>query len=77
MARVPNPIPKGAEIEAIRVSQGMSRRTFAEKAEVAWKTVYNVENGYNPRVSREVLQRMANALGVDVERIREPDPVAA
>jgi DNA-binding XRE family transcriptional regulator len=77
MARVPNPIPKGAEIKALRVSLGMSRHTFAEKVNAAWKTVYNVETGHNPRVSRELLQRMANTLGVDVDEIREPESVTA
>lgn len=72
MAKVANPKPRGQVIEATRAGKGMTRRQLAEKTGLAYVTVYNLECGYNPRSTRETLQRIANALGVDYAELVEP-----
>ncbi len=75
MARVPAPKPRASVIETTRVCKGMTRRALGEAAQTTYCTVYNIENGYNPRVGRELLQRIADALEVDISSLIEPETV--
>lgn len=69
MARDPSPKPLGGVIEKLRITKGLTRRALAEKASTKYSTVYNLEKGFNPRTSVEMLSRIANALGVPVTEI--------
>ncbi len=75
MARVPAPKPRASVIETTRVAKGMTRRALAEEARTTYSTVYNIEVGHNPRVGRELLRRIADALEVDVTSLIEPETV--
>lgn len=77
MARTPAPKVKARALEQIRVSRGLTRRMLAEKAGTKYKTVYNLEYGCNPRVGRELLQRLASALNVAPTDLAEAEDVAA
>lgn len=77
MARTPAPKVKARALEQIRVSRGLTRRMLAEKAGTKYKTVYNLEYGCNPRVGRELLQRLAAALNVSTSELAEAEDAAA
>lgn len=64
MAKTPAPEIKCRELEETRVSRGLTRRMLAEKAGTTYSNVYNLEKGYNQRIGRELLQRIADALQV-------------
>lgn len=71
MAKVPAPKIKARALEEIRISRGLTRRMLAEKAGTKYKTVYNLEYGCNPRIGRELLQRLAAALDVATSELAE------
>lgn len=73
MAKEPAPKPRASVIETTRVSHGMTRSALAKEARTTYSTVYNIEKGYNPRVGRELLQRIADAIHVDVNTLIEPE----
>lgn len=77
MARTPAPKVKARALEEIRVSRGLTRRMLAEKASTKYKTVYNLEYGTNPRIGRELLQRLAAALEVAPSELAETEDAAA
>ena len=77
MAKVPGPKPRGSEITAVRVGKGMTRRTLADRAELAWVTVYNLECGFNPRTTWETLARIAKVLDVPTGQLVDREDVAA
>lgn len=77
MAKDQAPEINGGELAQLRVNLGLSRSMLAEQAKTTYKTIYNLENGWNPRLSRELRQRLADALGVQPERLTRDQGVAA
>ena len=73
MTKVPGPKPRGYEIQATRVSKGLTRRVLAEQAELAWVTIYNLECGHQQRTTWETLTRIAQVLNVPVTRLIEDE----
>jgi len=55
----------------------MTRRTLAERAELAWVTIYNLECGFSPRTTWESLTRIARVLEVPTTQLIEREDVAA
>jgi transcriptional regulator with XRE-family HTH domain len=73
MTKVPGPKPRGSEIQATRVSKGLTRKALAEQTGLAWVTIYNLECGHQPRTTWETLTRIAQALRVDVKTLAEDE----
>lgn len=69
MAKDQAPEVNGGELERIRVDLGLSRSMLAEQAKTTYKTIHNLENGWNLRFSRELRKRLADALGVEPEQL--------
>jgi len=67
--------PKHPRLEALRVRRGWKRSVLAKNAGLSYQHVYNIERGFMS-VSDEVLNTIANALGVDVEEIQADEPDA-
>ena len=60
----------GAEIKRIRKSFGISQMKLAEKVGVSFQQIQKYERGVN-KISVEMIQRIALALGIPVERFFE------
>ncbi|HEX3783696.1 MAG TPA: helix-turn-helix transcriptional regulator [Pseudonocardiaceae bacterium] len=61
------PKPAGATIRTLRQQRGIKVREFARKVRIGRSTAYNIEIGQSTSI--EVLYRMANELGVDVDTL--------
>lgn len=61
-------------IEAARKRRGEKRREFAERLGLSYNHIYGLERGWNT-ASEETLQRIADALELDLDAIaiRETD----
>lgn len=68
----------GAEIKRIRKSFGISQMRLAERVGVSFQQIQKYERGVN-KISVEMIQRIAMALGVPVERFfeREKSPIVS
>lgn len=60
----------------IRWRQGMTITELARRTGLARQTIYDVENGVRPNASIDTLTRIAQALGVTVDELLEPERVA-
>lgn len=60
--------PNGPVIEARRVDLGLKRSQLAELTGISYQHVYGIERGFNTP-SREVLARIARALGCRVSEL--------
>jgi transcriptional regulator with XRE-family HTH domain len=60
--------PKGPVIEAMRKRRGLSRAKLAERVESSYSHIYNIERGFKD-AKEELLQRIANELGVDIKDV--------
>lgn len=69
MAKDQAPEVNAGELERIRVDAGLTRSMLAEKALTKYKTIHNLETGWNRRFSRELRKRLADALGVEPEQL--------
>lgn len=78
-------IPKGPEIERLRVNAGMKRPQLAKLVNLDYRTIYGIERGHTfakrTTYSRESLVRIANVLKVGLydvmEREAQGDKAAA
>lgn len=72
LADMPQPLslrPAGAHIRALRRRAGIKPGAFAESVGISYSHLANVENGHHRGVSPEVLNRIATALGVEIEEL--------
>lgn len=76
MTKVPGPKPRGTEIQATRVSKGLTRKVLATQTDLAWVTIYNLECGHQPRTTWETLTRIAQALEAPVSKFVEDEDTA-
>lgn len=64
-------VPRGEVIETMRVKRGERRSVFAGRVGISYKHLWGIErNGHV--ASRETLNRIADALAVDVSAVMEP-----
>ena len=54
----------GKTIAALRTSRGMTQQSLADKVYEGMPTISKIENGHRPNLSVDLLQRIAEALGV-------------
>lgn len=59
----------GEVLRELRESKGMSQQLLAERASIAQSYVAVIEDGQQGRPPRAILQRLARALGVAVEKL--------
>ncbi len=63
----------GEVVRELREARGLTQAQLAERAQVALSYVTVIEAGHEANPSRQILQRMARALGVPAKRLLEPD----
>lgn len=56
-------------IKRIRQQQKISQDRLSKKADISHNTVVNIELGVNPNPTIDTLTRIANGLGVEVEKL--------
>ncbi len=64
----------GAEIKRIRKALGMSQMKLAEEVRVSFQQIQKYEKGVN-KISMEMIQRIAMALGISVNTFFEKEKV--
>jgi transcriptional regulator with XRE-family HTH domain len=72
LLHMPHPVslrPNGARIRELRRRAGKKPGPFAEKVEISYSHLANIENGHHTGASAEVLNRMARELGVPLEEL--------
>ena len=57
--------PVHLRVRELREAKGLSQAELAKSAKVRQATLSAIENGQTKRVDFDVLERLANALGVD------------
>ena len=57
----------GSNLKRIRLAAGLTQAQLSEKSGVSTGTIGNYEAGHRARVSYEIADRLANALGVGLE----------
>jgi len=58
-----------AKLNIERKKQKLSMFALSKKADVAYTTVWNLENGFHKRVSIELKEKVAHALGKNIWEI--------
>lgn len=56
-------------IRLLRKEKGFSQDRLSKEAEVAYNTIVKIESGENPNPTVDTLERIANALGVSIEKL--------
>jgi len=56
-------------IRLLRKEKGFSQDRLSKKAEVAYNTLVEIESGENPNPTVNTLERVANTLGVSIEKL--------
>ena len=56
-------------IRLLRKEKGFSQDRLSKEAEVAYNTIIKIESGENPNPTVDTLERVANALGVSIEKL--------
>lgn len=62
----------GEVLRELREARGLTQAQLAERAQVALSYVTVIEAGHERNPSRQILQRIARALGVPAKRLLEP-----
>ena len=62
----------GEVLRELREARGLTQAQLAERAQVALSYVTVIEAGHETNPSRQILQRIARALGVPAKRLLEP-----
>lgn len=62
----------GEILRELREARGLTQAQLAERAQVALSYVTVIEAGHEANPSRQILQRIARALGVPAKRLLEP-----
>jgi transcriptional regulator with XRE-family HTH domain len=62
----------GEVVREIREARGLTPAQLAERAQVALSLVLSLEAGSQANPSRQILYRLARALGVPAKRLLEP-----
>jgi transcriptional regulator with XRE-family HTH domain len=62
----------GELIRELRESKGLSQQALADRASITLSYVAILEAGQQGAPPRAILQRIARALGVPVEKLEEP-----
>ena len=65
----------GKIVRELREAQGLTQAQLAERAQIALSYVTVIEAGQGQQASppRQILERIARALGVPVKRLQEPE----
>lgn len=63
----------GELIRGLRESKGLSQQALADRASITQSYVAIIEAGQQGQPPRAILQRLARALGVAVEKLEEPE----
>ncbi len=63
----------GEVIRELRESKGLSQQALAERASIAMSYITVIESGQQGAPPRAILQRIARALNVAVEKLEEPE----
>lgn len=59
----------GKNIKKYRKKLGISQDTLSKKAEIAFHTVAKIETGATPNSTIETVQKIADALGVSLDKL--------
>jgi len=59
----------GENIRKLRQQKKMSQDRLSKKADLALNTIVKIETGENPNPTLETLQKIAKALGVEIEKL--------
>jgi transcriptional regulator with XRE-family HTH domain len=62
----------GEVLRDLREARGLTQAQLAERAQVALSYVTVIEAGHETNPSRQILHRIARALGVPAKRLLEP-----
>lgn len=62
----------GEIVRDLREARGLTQAQLAERAQIALSYVTLIEAGQEANLSRQILQRLARALGVPAKRLAEP-----
>lgn len=65
----------GDKISAIRLSRGFTQEYVSSKVGIAQNTYSNIEKNKTSKIDDEVLNKIANVLGVSIEDIKSPTPI--
>lgn len=71
----------GTQLRRLRERAGLSQRELSERTRqgdgtaVGFTTISRLESGYTQRVRRETLERLADALGVEVDQLTDETSV--
>ncbi len=63
----------GELIRQLRESKGLSQQALADRASITQSDIPIIEAGQQGAPPRAILQRVARALGVAVEKLEEPE----
>jgi transcriptional regulator with XRE-family HTH domain len=63
----------GEIVRELREARGLTQAQLAERAQIALSYVTLIEAGQEANLSRQILQRLARALGVPGKRLLEPE----
>jgi len=63
----------GEVVREVRESRGLTQAQLAEKAQVALSYITVMEAGHQRNPSRQILSRIARALGVPAKRLFDAD----
>ncbi len=63
----------GEIVRELREARGLTQAQLAERAQIALSYVTLIEAGQEANLSRQILHRLARALGVPVKRLVEPE----
>jgi XRE family aerobic/anaerobic benzoate catabolism transcriptional regulator len=61
----------GARLRSLRELKGLSRRALAEKADVHYRTICNLEHGRVDNPGIATLEQVCKALGVEAHKLIE------
>ena len=56
-------------LKKIRKQKGISKDRLSKLADLSLNTIVNIESGVNPNPTIDTLTRIANGLGIEVERL--------
>lgn len=63
----------GVLLRELRESKGLSQQALADRASITMSYITIIESGQQGAPPRAILQRIARALGVPVEKLEEPE----
>jgi transcriptional regulator with XRE-family HTH domain len=63
----------GEIVRELRESRGFTQAQLAERAQIALSYITVIESGQGGSPPRQILQRIARALGVPAKRLLEPE----